>query len=568
MRPGLIAVLSVLALAAAPASDDAPALRRRWVYLQTNLQVRENVPKVEAILARAAKAGYNGVVLADFKLNILNRVPDWYFENARKFKAAAARHGLEIVPCVANFGYSSGMLIHDPNLAEGMPVRRQPLKVAGGGAVLADPPARLANGDFESARGMRIAGWEMQDEPGELTHVDGGERHSGAASLRIERTGGGKEYRNARVAQRVGDVKPWRPYAASVWVKTLEFSSAGEVRLFAMGAKGRILSFTSLGVKPTQPWTRHDVVFNSQEGSEVRLYFGVWGTGTGKLWADGIEVKETAFVNLIERSTCPLALETADGRILKPGVDFAPLRDEKGRAAMVRGDFSVYHEPPRLELLPAAKLPDGAILHANYHHAVSVHEGQAAASLSAPESLELVRDQVRRVRDLFAPKTYFLSHDEIRVADWDGPEGRNAGAALAENVRSCRRIVAELEPGAETVIWSDMFDPHHNAVNDYYLTRGSMAGSWEGLGKETGIVNWNSGKARPSLEWFAKRGHRQILAGYYDSSPDRITGWLEVARGLDGVDGAMYTTWRNDFSKLEAFAAAAWGSKGKREGSE
>jgi hypothetical protein len=557
---GEMLVASLFA-AAAPAQD--AVLTRRLVYLQTNLQVRENVPKAEAILARAAKAGYNGVVLADFKLNILDRVPDWYFDDARQFKDAAAKHRLEIIPCVASFGYSAGMLIHDPNLTEGMPVRRQALKLEAGGVVPADPPPKLANGGFETAKGMRLAGWDMQDEPGVLTHVDKSQRHTGAGSLRIERIDGGGDYRNARVAQRLGGIKPWRPYAASVWVKTEDFAAVGEVRLFAIGGKGKTLSFTALGVKPTQPWTRHDVVFNSQEGGEVRLYFGVWGAGKGKLWVDDVETRETAFLNLVERAACPLVIETSNGRKLKQGVDFARLRDEKMQAAIKQGEFSVYHEAPRLSVLPAAGMAEGDSLFATYHHAVSVHEGQAAASLTAPESIELVRDQVKRVRDLFSPRTYFLSHDEIRVANWDGPEGRSAGAALAENVRACRRIVDELAPGASTVIWSDMFDPHHNAVDNYYLARGSMAGSWDGLDARTGIVNWNSGKARPSLEWFAGRGHRQILAGYYDASPDRIRGWLESARGLENVDGVMYTTWRNDFSGLEAFAAAAWGAKAK-----
>ena len=32
-------------------------------------------------------------------------------------------------------------------------------------------------------------------------------------------------------------------------------------------------------------------------------------------------------------------------------------------------------------------------------------------------------------------------------------------------------------------------------------------------------------------------------------------------KGLEGIDGAMYTTWQDDFSGLEAFAEAAWDGK-------
>jgi hypothetical protein len=105
-----------------------------------------------------------------------------------------------------------------------------------------------------------------------------------------------------------------------------------------------------------------------------------------------------------------------------------------------------------------------------------------------------------------------------------------------------------------------MFDPTHNAHDNYYLVNGTLAGSWEGLPADALVVNWNSGaKARESMEFFSKRGNRQILAGYYDAPPERIKDWLKQAEGVKGVCGVMYTTWQNNFSDLEAFARAAWG---------
>ena len=68
-----------------------PTRHHRWLYLSQNLQVTANVPKVLELLKRAKTAGYNGLVLADFKLNILDRVPDHYFKNA-----AAAGKALEL----------------------------------------------------------------------------------------------------------------------------------------------------------------------------------------------------------------------------------------------------------------------------------------------------------------------------------------------------------------------------------------------------------------------------------------------------------------------------------------
>jgi hypothetical protein len=130
---------------------------------------------------------------------------------------------------------------------------------------------------------------------------------------------------------------------------------------------------------------------------------------------------------------------------------------------------------------------------------------------------------------------------------------------LAENVRHCVKVVRGVNPNAKLCVWSDMFDPHHNARDKFYLVQGDLAGSWEGLPKDMAIVNWNHGQAAKSLPFFGERGHEQVLAGYYDSDPKNIRGWLDQGAKTRGVNGAMYTTWTGNFDHLEAFAKAAWG---------
>jgi len=114
-------------------------------------------------------------------------------------------------------------------------------------------------------------------------------------------------------------------------------------------------------------------------------------------------------------------------------------------------------------------------------------------------------------------------------------------------------------------VWSDMFDPYHNAVEKYYLVNGSLRGS--NAPDSVRIVNWNFGKRQESLQHFSQRGHQQILAGYYDSDPKQITDWLDtvVDSKIPGVQGVMYTTWRKNYSDLEKFAGLvkdhSWYSK-------
>ena len=68
--------------------------------------------------------------------------------------------------------------------------------------------------------------------------------------------------------------------------------------------------------------------------------------------------------------------------------------------------------------------------------------------------------------------------------------------------------------------WDDMFNPHHNAGDDYFLVNGTLNGSWLGLDPSVTVVNWGAGDpndGKSGLKFFSRRGHDQIFAGYYDS---------------------------------------------------
>jgi hypothetical protein len=508
-------------------------LKHRWFFLMTNLQVHENLPKAETLLHRAAKAGYNGVVLADFKLNVLDRVTDNYFKNTRQFKATADELQIEVIPAVAPFGYSEGILTHDPNLAEGLPARDVPLRVDGDHAVVDSQLGDVfAGGAFEERRGDTFVGWDFQDEPGKMSFVDTQVRHSGRSSVRFDDPAKNSASGNARVSKLV-KVHPWGEYHASIWIKTQGFESAAEVHMFALDPSGRKLSHSNLGVKPDQDWTEHHIVFNSLDNDEVRFYVGAWGGRLGKLWLDDAKLEETAFVNLVRRAGCPLKIAGTDGTVYQEGKDFAELRDTRMGSTPWPGSFDVYHEPPHLIVLPGSRIKPGDRLRASFYHAVTIYDNQVPCSLVEPRVFEILGDQVKRVEALLHPKTYVLSHDEIRVANWTEDEyrpDRSAGKLLAENVGRCVSVVRGINPQARLCFWSDMFDPHHNAVKDFYLVNGDLAGSWEGLPRDAIIVNWNSGKPRESLPFFADRGHTQVLAGYYDGRPDTIRGWLGARR--------------------------------------
>ncbi len=506
------------------------AALERWLYYSQNLWVDKNLEELESVWRRAASAGYTHVLLTDSKFSKLGDMDARYFRNVERVKRLAGELHLEIVPALFPVGYSNDLLWHDPNLVEAMPVQEAPLVVTNGQARLVpDPALTLPGGDFSN-----LKSWSWKDDN---VVPDNG-------SAKIENPNG----QNARIVQSL-KLRPFRQYHVSVRVKTKEFRGTPEVKVLAGNMS---LNYNYLGVESTQGWKVHHAVFNSLDHSEANLYLGCWGGGTGTLWFDDAQIEEVAFVNLVRRAGTPFSLRREEGAQLKEGQDFEPLKDAKMGVRLWPGSYDIYHEPPVLK----TALPDGTRLRASYYHAVTVHDDQAMICPSEPQTVELLRDQAKRMHAAWGAKGYFMSHDEIRVFNWcSACQARklDAGALLADNVHTCVQILKEVNPGGRVYVWSDMFDPNHNAHKDYYLVRGDLAGSWLGLEKDVIIVPWYFEKREPSMKFFAQRGHRQLIAGYYDDKPERIRDWLAAAKGIAGLQGVMYTTWERKFADLEAF---------------
>jgi hypothetical protein len=263
-----------------------------------------------------------------------------------------------------------------------------------------------------------------------------------------------------------------------------------------------------------------------------------------------------SLVNILRRDGSPLTVTSSDGKTTyEEGKDFEPVIDPKLGRVPYEGEYDFNHSGAPLRLTANSRIHDGDALNVSWYHPVLVHGSYVACCLSEPKVYDLLRDQAKRVNDLYHPKTFFMQHDELRVANWcHACQSRNLtpGALLADNARRCTKILREVSPDAEVAVWSDMFDPNHNAVKEYYLVNGTLEKSWEGLDRAVIIANWNAGKAKASLDFFAGQGHRQILAGYYDGD-DNFAVWDEAARGVPGVSGFMYTTWENRYGDLERY---------------
>lgn len=526
----------------------------RWFYVQTNLLPNENVERLLGVMDRATKVGYNGMVLADSKIETLDRVPDGYTANVKRVRDAAKHLKIELIPSVLGLGWASGMLSHNPNLIEAQPMRGVEFRFQG---LVARPvpTIRLTNGDLAEGAGDRLKGWDLQDGPGVSSFREASPK---GPAVRMEAFRKGNEGGNCRLSQPV-DVKPWHQYRMEAWVKSVDLDGSNEVRLTALDPSGKALTHQDIGLGRTEEWRHVSVVFNSQANAKVRLYWGIWDGHGGKLWWSGLRVEDAGLLNVVRRPLAPLRVAGPSG-LLAEGKDFERVEDPLLGVRPWAGEYTSDQDPPLLRRKPGGAIRDGDMVTVDAYHAVTTDVGKASICVAEPETRRIEERELADVARVFVPDGLLLSADEVRVANWSaGSERTTPGALYAGEIAQEATLARRAVPGARLCVWSDMFDPAHNAHADYYLSNGTWEGSWKGLPKDALVLNWNYGGRAKSLPFFASLGMKQVLAGYYDGNVDDIRTWLADARGIKGIAGVMYTTWQNDYSKLEAFAKAAWG---------
>ncbi len=514
-RPAVAALALLLLTAPAGGAGPPPEL---WFYDSVNLLPDANVDAVETLWRRAAAAGYTHVLLTDSKFARFDLLGDGtppYRAHVGRLQRLARELQLTVVPTVFPVGYSSDLLAHDPNLAEGLPVRDVPFVVRDGVATPApDPAATFANVAFK----------------------DDAVRLDGRTATVGDHAG------NARLAYRL-TVPPFHAYHVSVDVRTQGVTPLPRVSVLGDGQE---LQASDTPVRPTQDWTPVDVVFDTLGHSAVTVYFGVWGGGRGTLQWRNWQVEPAGPVNVLRRPGTPCVVGSyVEGR------DYEPVRDPRLGVDPYAGGYTPWHRPPKITFRRPP--PDGTRVDVSWYYPPVFTGGQVMACVSDPAVGRLLAADARQVRDLWAAPGYMMDVDEVRCLDWDPScQGRHldAGPVLAGSLRDCTALLA----GSTPYVWSDMVDPTHNAHADYYLVRGDLTRATDGLSKQTVVVNWNYDHRDASLAFFAARGNRQVIAGYYDGDVDQVHQWLASADKVQGVVGVMYTTWANRYDDLERFA--------------
>ena len=527
--------------ATAAALPPSPVMQKRWLFIWRNMSDPKDVDRTIAQFPRAQADGYNAVVLgadvapakaAELKQAAPNTAWAWLRWSWAGRTTKTMRKGCWLrIRCLS---HSDGVALFQP-----------------------DNPTNVLNGDFEDAVGNHFHGWSFQDNEGVTTFADHDVTHGGKTSLRMENPGK-NDGQHVRVMQTI-QLKPHRQYRISFWVKTQDLAGGFSPEVKVLAADGQTgISYQTFHCDATQDWKHYDLGFNSLDNTTGLLYIGSWGGTTGKVWWDDFSVQEIGLVNVLRRPGCPVTVRGEDGTAYEEGRDYQKIVDPQLHP------WTAYHDMPIIHLTTNSRIKDGGRLRVSYYHPTIIYEDRVTQCLSEPKVFDDWRDEVKTANALFHPDAFLMEHDELRVVDQCAScqaMHMTPGQLLAWNIHKSAGIIRAIRPDAGIWVWSDMFDPYHNATDHFYLVNGSLKGSWKGLDKDIGIVNWNGGGGAKDVKFFADLGLKQVLSGYYDGDEDGagIQKWITGAQGLRGVVGAMYTTWNDNYAPMDTWAQKAWG---------
>ncbi len=514
---------------------------------------------------RAKASGYNGIVFSNIwsvnSIEDLASASSDYTTRLTTIKNYASSIGLEFYPMIQTIMPAQQILNNDPNMAEVLPVKDALYVVNNGEAdIVSDPAVSFPGGNFESYSNNFFSGWDQQIGTGTTISADTTVKHGGSQSMKVVTSSSGM----GRIFKTIS-VTPYRQYHVSVWMKTQGVTNTGAIEPDVIGTvSGRTLFYAGPIMDSTQDWTVYDFTFNSLNNSQVTISFGSWGAG-GTMWVDDASIEELGMTNIVRRTETPLVVKGLDGTVYTEGVDYQPVTDPLIGESGYPGFYELYHQSPSIVLTPNSRIAEGQQLRVSFYYIgvmpADPDFGFAAVSLTDPNAISLMNDEMTRLNDLLDPPGIFENYDEIRVGNWEQRDTpMTEGQLLANSIQRDKQQFKSLNSSASFFVWSDMFDPSHNAHDDYYLTNGTVDGSAQGLTSDMTVVNWNFWDPTDSLSYFSNRGIPQILAAYYDGAAPPASQWLNSAKSVNAnIVGVMYATWTDNYNDLESFAQDAWG---------
>ena len=442
-----------------------------WYQHACYLTTEDAVQKSKDLIDKAASLGYTGILLWDSGFNMMgNR--DWDPDNEDRMKEVlkyARKRHLKAIGEAAPFGWSNDVLAANPNWAEEEPVEGQKFQVAPDGKSLKVlntlPP--FVNGNFAAGE----TAWFDLHDPGIKIIPNA---RGGNAAIEMSNPAG-----NARIRQKIS-VHPWRQYHLSFFYKTTGNDLGSPMLVVYDGSSFDKVRFESNpGSAPT--WQQFNYLFQSFDSTSFLVYVGVWGGAKGSVEFNDIQLEETGPIWVAHREGAPFKVYDPNNpsKVYKQGVDYKEVIDPDmlPHRPCFQNNF---HWPPPFNLPATTELKPGQIVAVDYYAATPImNNNQVGMCMTDPGVFDWLTKNAHEIHKVLPQESsLLLFYDEIRHANTCAScraKNMTAGELLAWNFGKTYGIYRDALPGTSFWVWSDMFDPYHNAHDNVAYVEGNAS---------------------------------------------------------------------------------------------
>ena len=542
-----LTLFAVAALSVSPVRADAPHL---WLHYARSCTNPKQLAEGKKFVDLAAAHGLNGMLVGN--VDDLFRQSQSARDNVRALKLYGDQKGVKIIPSL--WGTSPGdMTYSTPSLHETIALKGMPFEAQGGRIVhrkSATPIRNASLKEYDLEKNV-FAGWSAEHPGvGSFVEPDGG--HDGKPAVRFEPARAKDKYRHSRFMQKV-TLEPRRRYRFSGWFRGEDADRYFHPMRISVGVdngKDKPMTFSSSGrnvPKGDLDWHQLSVSFTAGETGTIYLYAGSWSMTDGRFWLSDFALEEIGITELSMRKSAPRRLRNAaTGVVYAEGKDWTVAPRKHGEEVV-------------LELAKGSAIKSGdQLLFDCFIVARGGPKSNSSTCMSDPQLYAWLEKSARTIAEVLEPEVWMLGIDEIMAGgtcELCKTSKKDLAHILGECTTKMRDIIRRETPNAEIFVWSDMYDPYHNANVRLGACRGTFEGVGDLIPKDVGMMLWYGEKVDKSAPYFAERGH--CLMGSICCDGKDVAGavrkWKNGLSAYPGLRGFMYTTWINEYSKIDTF---------------
>jgi PKD repeat protein len=313
-------------------------------------------------------------------------------------------------------------------------------------------------------------------------------------------------------------------------------------------------------------WTQINCVFNSLNNTNIDLVLGSTSSGGGYEYITGLSMSDVGILNIVRNTGTPVKVVAASGGALgtvyTEGTDYSYLSDPS------LGTDTMYHTVPTITIPSGSRITAGESLNVSCYDAVVDFQSDPITSNDYTQAMDigdpningttgLWNTNMKNLQQVANPPAIAVDYDEMRAGGYASDEPANYGTLIGTTFQQIQNYWSAINSSAPLYVWNDMFDPYQNGIPYYYSTRNGTSGAGSYLNSNVTVLNWNEG-VTSSYNYFGSLGVPQVIAGYYDANQNPAP-WIASAKAAgDNIQGALYTTWSQNFGWMNTFASDVW----------